>query len=142
MTDADDPPDDETESLDPPALAPSVDAATPEGMRRQERKADRDKRETVEFWRRIFADPIGRREMWALLFGPDSTHAFNPDFPVSPVGFPDPNAAWYRRGEQDFGLRQYHRWLALCPEGVMLMHREHDARFAEKPTRRARKKQD
>lgn len=137
MSDDDIPDDDENEPL--PTTQPTVDSATPEGQREQRSKADADKRETEKFWRGVLADPIGRREMWRLFFGSNSTHAFNQDFSISPVGFPDPNAAWYQRGRQDFGLWFYHKLLAIDRTSVGMMHDEHDPRFAKPETKRLRR---
>ncbi|MDE2107014.1 MAG: hypothetical protein KGL39_57940 [Patescibacteria group bacterium] len=112
----------------------TVDAGSPEGVTKQRRAARKTVEKKSTFWKRMLADADGRAEIWALIAG--DLHAFNTDFSVSPVGFPDPNAAWYRRGEQDAGLRLYHKLLELDPDGIKLMHDEHDARF--KPVSRKR----
>lgn len=141
MSDEDDHSDnDDAGELEMPSAQPTVDAASPRGVEAQQRKANRERAESEAFWKRVFADPVGRREMWRLLFGDGSTHAFNTDFAVSPAGVPDQFAAWYRRGEQDFGLRQYHKWLVFDRLGVIAMHDEHDPRFAKpKPPGRKRR---
>lgn len=142
MSDDDDIPDSDGEDGDDrPAVQRSaverdiVNAGKPKRKPRRESPIERETREAELFWQGVFDDRVGRREMWKLLFGADSTHAFNTDFSVSPTGIPDPNAAWYRRGEQDFGLRQYHKWQAIAPVGVLLMHQEHDPRFAKSKRR-------
>lgn len=110
-------------------------------VRRERRKQQSDddiRREQAEtFWKQIFANPVGRREMWALL---QQTHPFETRFACSPTGFPQPEATWFHAGEQDFGLRLYHSWMALDPEGVMSMQREFDPRFQKRdgPKRKAR----
>ena len=126
-----DPP--EEEEFIPAAEAETVDSASQEGLRQQTRRQKRAANQTKDFWRKVFADPIGRREIWGLLN--DDMHAFTAIFPAGPVGFPDELAAYYRRGEQDMGLRLYHRWMALQPDAIRQMHLENDPRFA-KPRRR------
>jgi len=90
------------------------------------------KREHESFWKAVFADPIGRREMWALL---QDMHPFETVFACGPSGFPQPEATWFKAGEQQLGLRLYQSWHQIDPEGVMLMQRENDSRFA-KPRKR------
>ena len=119
--------DDEDEPL--PSDQITVDAASPAGLRQQRRTVKRAAEETKDFWKRVFAEPVGRREMWGLLN--NDFHAFTSVFSASPTGFPDPNASWYQRGQQDMGMWLYHRWMALEPEGVRLMHVENDPRFAK-----------
>ena len=97
-----------------------------------EDRAKRERREEDGFWKSSLDTLIGRRACWRLLHGHESAHAFNQDFAISPNGFPDPNAAWYERGKQDFGLNLYHRWLVLNAVGVGKMHQENDPRFAVK----------
>lgn len=145
MSDDDDIPDSDGEDGDErPAVQRSaverdiVNAGKPKRNRKPkgESPIQREAREGEQFWQWVFSTPFGRREMWKLLSGDDSAHAFNTNFGVHPrSSFPDQNAQWYQRGEQDFGLRQYHKWFALAPQGVLLMHQEHDPRFA-KPKRR------
>lgn len=127
-----DQPDDETLPTD----QVTVDVASPEGLKQQRRTAKQVRQNGEDFWHQVFASEIGRREMWQIIH--TDMHAFNPNFAVGPVGFPDPNAAWYERGIQDKGLILYHRWLALEPEGVRKMHEENDPRFGkQKRPRRA-----
>ena len=52
--------------------------------------------------------------------------------PPGPAGVPDEYATWYAKGEQDLGLRLYHKWLLLDPLSVAAMHAENDPRFARK----------
>lgn len=136
MSHDDDPLDDDSESDDPASLQPTVDAGTRDGVRRQERKQDREHREAQEFWRGIFATPIGRREMWRLL---DALHPFEDRFACGPNGFPQSEATWFHAGEQSTGLRMYHAWLLIARDGVLMMQDEHDPRFAVKPSRQRRK---
>lgn len=95
-------------------------------------RIERELREADNFWRGILATVIGRRELWRIACGSGGAHAFETKFPAGPTGFPDANAAWHARGEQDFGLRLYHHWLQLDPAAVGQMHRENDSRF-QKP---------
>jgi hypothetical protein len=99
---------------------------------RKEDRIQRERREADEWWRFNLSTIIGRREIWRLIAGGDAAHAFETRFPAGTIGFPDPNAAWYARGEQDFGLRLYQRLLMLDPIAVAAMHQENDPRFADK----------
>lgn len=130
--------DDDLPEAMPDAAAPAgeqaVDAATPQGLKRQRNKAERERLEADVFWKRVFADPIGRRELWYLLA---ACHTFEERFACGPSGFPQPEATWFHAGEQSVGLRLYQHWLAHHRDGVALMHDEHDPRFA-KPEQRKR----
>lgn len=129
--------DDETAPL--PSEQPTVDASTRAGVRQQERKVDRERREGEEFWRRTLADPVGRREIWRLLAGEGGAHVFEERFAVGPNGFPQTEATWFAAGEQAFGLRLYQHLMRIDRAGVFLMHDEHDQRFAKpKPRRKSR----
>ena len=99
---------------------------------------ERFRLEAEAFWKQVFAHPIGRREMWSILH---SGHAFETRFACSPSGFGQPEATWFHAGEQDFALRLFMSWQVLDPEGVLVMQREHDARFKkpERPKKRGRK---
>jgi len=92
-------------------------------------RIERERREADVFWGGVLADPVGRRELWRIIAGAGGAHAFETQFPAGQVGFPDPNAAWYARGEQDFGLRLYHALLVRNAHAVALMHQENDTRF-------------
>lgn len=130
MSDEDDP------TAEPESLLPEGHSATesPVERRRRETRRAREDREREEFWKDVFRSAVGRREIWRMLFTGDGTHPFETRFPAGPVGFPDPNAAWYSRGEQDFGLRLYHSLLQIDRAGVLRMQDEHDPRFT-KPKR-------
>ena len=133
MTD-DDPPESPPENQDS-AAAPSADDSS--NSRRRESKESRIRREQREadaFWNAVFDTATGRREMWKIIAGSDGAHAFETRFMSGAVGFPDNNASWYARGEQDVGLRLYHAWLKRDPLSVAAMHQENDPRFA-KPKR-------
>ena len=116
----------EEENTPPPAEDAQPNAADPKAVREQRRRAKRADDKATDFWRRVFADPVGRREMWQLL---DELHTFETRFACGPNGFPQVEATWFHAGEQNFGLRLYHSWLRLDHEGVRLMHTEHDPRF-------------
>lgn len=118
------------------ALGSTEDTATPSGARRRETRIQREEREADEFWRGVLSTEIGRREMWKLIADTDAGHAFETRFPSGPMGFPDPNAAWYERGQQDFCLRLYQAWLRRDPAAVHKMHEEHDPRFRKPGLRR------
>jgi len=98
---------------------------------RKEDRVKREQREADEFWRACLSTPIGRRECWRLIAAEDAAHAFQTHFRAGPSGVPDKYATWYAKGEQDFGLRLYQRWLMLDVALVALMHKENDHRFAK-----------
>jgi hypothetical protein len=134
VTHPDDPPLGDDEPDEPTAAEEAtVDAASAAGVKRQRKRQRRAEDEAGDFWRAVFASPIGRREMWQILNA--DLHAFDTLFGASPNGAPDYYATWYRRGQQDVGLRLYQRWMALQPEAVILMHAENDPRF-QKPKRK------
>jgi fructosamine-3-kinase len=128
----DDPPDPGEDDDEP--RPETTDAATRKGVQAQRRRKKNADDVAKDFWHAVFATPVGRREMWAILHG--DMHAFNTNFAAGPVGFPDPNAAWYQRGQQDLGLLLYHRWLAFDPQAMLLMHAENDPRFAKPKLKR------
>lgn len=138
--------DDEPETIETviPTLQPTVNAATPKGLSDQAREQFLRERDKDEFWRTVLGSVVGRREMWTIIAGLPGTglHAFNPDFGTSPLGFNDPNAAWYQRGQQDYGLKLYHELFVRSPALVLQMHTENDPRFKKPEPRRGRKKPD
>lgn len=104
------------------------------GVKKRIRKAEYATNQSREFWKRVFADPVGQREMWGIL---QACHAFETKFACGPNGFPQPEATWYARGEQDFGQRLYQSWLLLDRDGVLRMQDEHDPRFKKPKAGRA-----
>ena len=92
--------------------------------------------EAREFWKQVFAHPIGRRELWGIL---QATHAFEERFACGPNGFPQVEATWFHAGEQALGQRLFLSWQRFDPQGVFLMQQEHDPRLAKpKPPKRKR----
>lgn len=108
-------------------------AADPVAYKRQRQSQRRRRKEAVEFWGAVFANPVGRREMWAIL---EEAHAFEERFACGPNGYPQPDATWLNAGEQRFGFRLFRSWLRVCPDGVMLMIREHDPLVGDPKFRR------
>lgn len=92
-------------------------------------RAHKEWEEQRDFWRVVLSNPVGRREIWKLL---DATHAFSTQFAQSNGGFPDPNATWFRAGEQAWGLALYHNLMRWAPEGVGAMMEEHSGIY-DKP---------
>lgn len=128
MSDEPDAPDDE---LEPGAEqdgkpATNDDAASSEGIETKRKRVAREARETLEFWRGVFATPVGRREMWKHLA---SAHTFDERFACGPNGFPQPEATWFQAGEQAFGQRIYRTWARDHRVEVLLMHDENDSAF-------------
>jgi hypothetical protein len=116
--------DNDDEHLEP---SESTDAADPVQYRKRVTKAALHHRKVVAFWQSVFADPIGRAEMWAIL---QSAGTFDDRFGVGPNGFPQPEASWFHMGARSLGLRLFQSWQALAREGVFLMQDEHDPRFS------------
>ena len=129
MIDDDDPlePDANEEIPEQPEDEPD-NAADGRKVKRRERRLDRERREGEEFWRGIFASEVGRREMWAIL----SASGIRAErFGAGPNGFPDPNATWFRLGVQTVARELLDNWQVKDFEGVHMMLREHDPRFAK-----------
>lgn len=102
------------------------DAASPRKVNRKRREKDRQEVESKEFWRGVFASPVGRREMWKLL---QDAHTFEERFACGPNGFPQPEATWFQAGEQSLGQRIYRTFARDHLEGVLQMHHENDPQF-------------
>lgn len=119
-----DEPDDDQLPGDEPAATENV--GTRSGVRKRIRKAEFAENQSREFWKRVFADPVGAREMWGIL---QACHAFETKFACGPNGFPQPEATWHALGEQSVGRRLYDSWLLLDRDGVLRMQDEHDPRF-------------
>ncbi|MEO6783453.1 MAG: hypothetical protein ABI196_21600 [Bradyrhizobium sp.] len=107
----------------------TTDVSDPASVGRAKRRV-RDKQKLGNaFWRGVFADPVGRSEMWELL---QKCHTFEERFACGPNGFPQPEATWFEAGQQSFGLRLYQSWCLIDLPGVMLMHQECDGRWPKK----------
>lgn len=104
-------------------------AAEPKSLRRQRDTAKRREREAGEFWKQVFATPLGRREMWGILA---SGGAFEERFVAGPNGFPQPEATWCKAGEQRLAFRLYLSWMEYAPDDVALMVRENEPRLAKR----------
>lgn len=104
------------------------DAGDPVAARKRVRKLEFQQQQAADFWKRVFASDVGRREMWGIL---DACHTFETKFGVGPTGFPQPEATWFHRGEQSIGERLFHSWSRLDREGVWRMLDEHDPRYAK-----------
>ena len=103
-----------------------VDAGSEEGQRKTARELRRRKRREGEFFKAVLADPVGRDFLWNLL---SEGGAFQTPFQCGPNGFPQPDATWFRAGQQSLVLGLYHRFMAADLDGVRLMLSEHDDRF-------------
>lgn len=131
-------PDDDADELVGEELAsqqPTDDAASIHTIRGKRQRQLQTNAEIVMFWRRILADPIGRRELWNLFNA--QCHLFEQMFGVGPNGFPAPEASWFHAGEKAVGDRLYRTLLRNDIDGVRLMHQEHDPQFQQpKPIRK------
>lgn len=124
MSDEDDPaPADEPVAIDD-AEPVTVD---PSARKRKQRKVDFERKQAVDFWRGVFADPVGRREMWGIL---RNLHAFETKFACGPNGFPQTEATWFAFGEQQAGQRIWESWTILDRDGAFRMRDEFDPYFA------------
>lgn len=103
-----------------------VDAGSRRAHRKRLTQAALRDREIQRFWEGVFADPIGRLEMWRIL---DDAGTFDQRFGIGPSGFPQAEASWFNQGMRAFGLRLWQKWTSTAREGVLLMHDEHDPRF-------------
>jgi hypothetical protein len=115
---------------------PLVDAGSPSGVRKQRTRSRLEATEGAKFWRGCLATKVGRRELWRIL---QSAHAFETKFACGPNGFPQSEATWFARGEQDLGLRIFFSWQRIDPESVLLMQQENDPRFVKLPEPRTAK---
>ena len=123
------------EDDDLPAEPATVDVADPRAQRRQRRQQELTTENADAFWGRVFADPIGRAEMWAVLKGLGTFERSFGHF----NGLPHEQLAWYSAGQKDFGQTLYHSWLKAARDGVNLMLDEHHPDFAKpKPTRKTK----
>jgi hypothetical protein len=133
--------DEDDDSPEPVDLQPAEgigNAADPVAMlvaaeKRQEQAAAGD-----AFWRGVLSTPEGRREIWGIL---ESASTFTERFACGPNGAPQPEATWFKAGEQSFGLRLYLKLQFIGREAVWKMHDECDSRYA-KPIKRRRRKPD
>lgn len=104
-----------------------VDASDPVVHRKRLTKQALYHRDVQRFWEGVFADPVGRAEMWGIL---QQAGTFDDRFGVGPNGFPQPEASWFHMGARSLGLRLFQSWVVLARVGVFLMQDEHDPRFA------------
>lgn len=122
--------DDEDQAPDDadPLLAsetPTVDASSVRTVRKRVREAERQEQEKRAFWEAVFANPVGRREMWAIL---SKAGAFEVKFGVGPNGFPQSEASLYYAAQRDFGQCLYLTFCSYAREDVLRMHDEYDTR--------------
>lgn len=114
---------------EPPDSLPDTlpgSAADPVEHKRRLTKAALHHREVERFWQGVFANQVGRAEMWQIL---QQAGTFDDRFGVGPNGFPQPEASWFHMGARSLGLRLFQSWQALARDGVFLMQDENDPRF-------------
>lgn len=115
---------------------PTIDAASRQTLKRRIKQIDIETQNKQNFWRKVFADPVGRREMWRIL---QEHGTFTDNFACGPTGFPNPEATWFAAGQKGIGLRMYHEWIILDRDGVFQMHDENDSRFQQPAAAKRRK---
>jgi hypothetical protein len=108
----------------------AINVADPVQVRTARRRGKRQVDESAEFWKRIFADKIGRREMWAILA---SGGAFEQRYGATANGTSEPIETQRQEGEQRLAFRLYLSWLKLDPDGVAMMMREHHPALSAVP---------
>lgn len=111
----------------------AIDSGSPEGVAAQTKKRSRAADKVAEFWKGVLSTEIGRAEIWRILA---DGGVFTSPFQVGPNGFPQPDATWFKAGQQALVFAEYHRLLLHDRVGVMLMLDENDPAFKAK----ARKK--
>jgi len=102
-----------------------VDAGSADGVANQRKKIRNASQQANDCRRAVFAEPVGRREMYQILL---AANAFGTPFATA-GGFPQPEATWSNAGRRDFGLRLYHEWMLHDFDGVKAMLEENDAAF-------------
>ena len=120
-----------------PTEQPTVDAGSIQAVRKQRTRSRLQTKQSAAFWQRVLGTEVGRRELWRILA---SAGAFETPFACGPTGFPQPEATWFKAGQQEFGLRLFFSWQRLDPQGVLVMQQENDPRFARTapvPTKKA-----
>lgn len=105
-------------------------AASPKAIRKKAQKAKDAAEENRDFWRKITSDAVGRRVLWDVFA---SAGVFEERFSCGPNGFPQPEATWFKAGEQSFGHRLYLSIARIDRAGILQMHAENDQNFAEPP---------
>ena len=114
----------------------TVDVVDPRAQRRLKKQQEITTENADNFWKRVFSDPVGRAEMWAIL---SRSGTFERSFGHF-NGLPHEQLAWYAAGQKDFGQTLYLSWLKADRDGVNRMLDEHHPDFAEpkKPPRKTR----
>lgn len=122
MTDDDDVESDAPEYPNGPP-SPNPDAASRKGTKRQREALQKHQDLVAAFWQQVLADPVGRAEVWRIL---SSGGAFRAPFACGPNGFPQPEATWFKAGQQALVLGEYHRLMRYDLAGVRQMLSESD----------------
>lgn len=106
-----------------PTPGTTTDLTDPKAPKRALNKRRREEQEAAQFWRSVFADPVGRRIMWDIL---RDSHAFDIRFATSANGAPYEAARNFQAGEAAFGFRLWKTWMKLAREGCLQMLSEFD----------------
>lgn len=102
-------------------------AADPKSARESRRRGKEAERDALAFWQTVFADPIGRKEMWDIL---EYCHTFRMVFGCGGrLDLPQAEASWVHAGEQSVGMHLFRQWMGRAPDNVLLMMREHDPKL-------------
>lgn len=120
MSDEDDLPTDEPTDDEQPVVSER------QAVERKSRRIQRERTENDQFWRECLSTQVGRRCLWAIL---EAGHCFEERFMASPVGFTDPNATWFKAGEQAFAWKLFEVWQTIDYQGVYLMRCENDSKY-------------
>lgn len=119
-----------------PAEGQPDNAASPKAFRKKRLDQEWAQREEQLFWRKLLAEPIGRRILWGLF---RDGGAFEAIHAAGPTGVPDPLATEFYRGRTLFVWALYQKLAALDRRAILLMHDEHDPSFPKQPATRSSK---
>jgi hypothetical protein len=107
-------------------MAETYNASDPRQVKRQRRRRQSDADRAADFWRRVMAEPTGRREMWEHL---QALGYFKPPFQMTAAGVPDQFACWYAVGLAHAGRLLYDKVFLADPGSTVLMFKENDPRW-------------
>lgn len=105
------------------------DLSNASAQKRRRQKIRFHERQVADFYKRVFADPVGRAVMWEIL---QAGHFRETKFACGPNGFPQPEHTWFLAGEQSYADRLFNTWRRHDRDGVLLMEDEHDPQFSQK----------
>ena len=103
-----------------------VEIENPRQTERKRARLEREADEENEFWRQALATKVGRRAFYKMF---QQGGLWSTPFAVGPNGFPQPEATWFKAGEQAVIARIHDKFQLLDHGAVFTMLRENDPRF-------------